>query len=116
MTKVGWSVCRRPTWAAGELCIRGAGIPTDRLPIPQEVGEALADYLQHVRPACASRQVFVRLRAPHRFLSRMIEAQVSVMGFRESFLFVAAIFLAALLPAWYMRTKPHSNQAKPLAA
>lgn len=53
-------------WAAGELSIRGAGTPSDRLPIPQDVGKALVDYLCHVRPACASRQVFVRLRAPHR--------------------------------------------------
>lgn len=53
-------------WAAGEICIRGAGMRADRLPIPQEVGEALAGYLRHVRPACASRQVFVRIRAPHR--------------------------------------------------
>ena len=53
-------------WAAGELCIRGAGTLTDRLPIPLDVGEALADYLCHVRPTCASRRVFVRIRAPHR--------------------------------------------------
>lgn len=53
-------------WAAGELCIRGAETRTDRLPIPRDVGEALADYLCHVRPTCASRQVFVRIRAPHR--------------------------------------------------
>lgn len=53
-------------WAAGELCIRGAGTRMDRLPIPRDVGEALADYLCHVRPTCASRQVFVRIRAPHR--------------------------------------------------
>ena len=53
-------------WDAGEICIRGAGAPTDRLPIPQEVGKALANYLRHVRPACASRRVFVRMRAPYR--------------------------------------------------
>ncbi len=53
-------------WAEGELCIRSAGTRADRLPIPQDVGEALADYLCHARPACASRRVFVRIRAPHR--------------------------------------------------
>lgn len=53
-------------WAAGELRIRSAGTRADHLPIPQDVGEALADYLCHVRPACASRRVFVRSRAPHR--------------------------------------------------
>jgi len=53
-------------WAAGTLCIHGAGSREDRLPIPQDVGAALADYLCHVRPVCATRRVFVRMRAPHR--------------------------------------------------
>jgi site-specific recombinase XerD len=53
-------------WANGEICIRSAGTRADRLPIPQDVGEALADYLCHVRPACVSRRIFVRIRAPHR--------------------------------------------------
>ncbi len=57
-------------WAAGECCIQSAGTPADRLPIPQEVGAALADYLCHARPACASRRVFVRLRAPYRGFAR----------------------------------------------
>ena len=41
----------------------------------------------------------------HQFLSTMISAQASVMGFRESFLFVAVISFVALFPAWYMRAK-----------
>lgn len=53
-------------WGAGELCIRAHGGNSDRLPIPQDVGAALADYLRHSRPACSSRRVFVRVRAPHR--------------------------------------------------
>ena len=53
-------------WEAGELRIAAHGGNSDRLPIPQDVGAALADYLRHARPACFSRQVFVRMRAPHR--------------------------------------------------
>lgn len=53
-------------WEAGELCIRANGGNADRLPIPQDVGAALAEYLRHSRPACSSRQVFVRMRAPNR--------------------------------------------------
>jgi EmrB/QacA subfamily drug resistance transporter len=49
----------------------------------------------------------------HRFMSRMIEAQASILGFRESFLLVAAIFLLALVPAWYMRVRPHSEKSRP---
>jgi EmrB/QacA subfamily drug resistance transporter len=41
----------------------------------------------------------------YRFLSRMIEAQASVMGFRESFLLVAAGFFVALVPAYFMRPR-----------
>jgi site-specific recombinase XerD len=53
-------------WAAAELCIRRGATDLDRLPLPQDVGAALADYLRHARPACCSRRVFVRMRAPHR--------------------------------------------------
>ena len=53
-------------WEAGELCIHSAGARADRLPIPQEVGAALADYLCHARPVRASRRVFIRMRAPYR--------------------------------------------------
>ena len=53
-------------WKAGVVTIRGKGSQHDRLPIPQDVGEALATYLRHGRPQCSSRRVFIRARAPHR--------------------------------------------------
>jgi site-specific recombinase XerD len=53
-------------WDAGELLVRGKGARYDRLPLPHEVGEALAVYLRHGRPPNATRQVFVRMRAPRR--------------------------------------------------
>ncbi len=53
-------------WERGELRILAKGGNSDRLPIPQDVGAALADYLRWLRPVCSARQVFVRLRAPHR--------------------------------------------------
>ncbi len=53
-------------WEAGELCIRSSGASSDRLPMPQEVGAAVAEYLRQARPNCSSRRVFVRMRAPHR--------------------------------------------------
>ncbi len=52
-------------WRAAEITVRGKGRRRDRLPMPQDVGEALATYLRKGRPSCSSRQVFVRLRAPH---------------------------------------------------
>lgn len=51
-------------WRAGELLVRGKGQRHDRLPIPPDVGEALAAYIQHERVS-ASRTLFVTLRAPN---------------------------------------------------
>ncbi len=55
-------------WRAGEILVRGKGLFHDRLPLPREVGEALTTYLRRDRPACPTRRVFVRMRAPHREL------------------------------------------------
>ena len=52
-------------WYAGELLIRGKGARLDKLPLRQDVGQALADYLQKARPHCLCRQVFLRSRAPY---------------------------------------------------
>jgi integrase/recombinase XerD len=57
-------------WRAGELVVRGKGNRIERLPLPADVGQALAAYLRYGRPATArGRTVFVRTRAPHRPLS-----------------------------------------------
>jgi len=53
-------------WREGELVVRGKGSIHDRLPLPKDVGEALALYLRRDRSACSSRAVFVRVRAPRR--------------------------------------------------
>ena len=52
-------------WCAGELCIQGKGSRVDRLPLLQDVGAAIADYLQRGRPRCSSRCVFVYAQAPY---------------------------------------------------
>lgn len=53
-------------WEAGEIIVRGKGGRYDRLPLPYEVGQALANYLHDGRPSCSTRRVFVRQRAPRR--------------------------------------------------
>ncbi len=54
-------------WRAGELIVRGKGPKDSRLPLPADVGEAIANYLRHGRPVSAQgRMVFVRVQAPHR--------------------------------------------------
>jgi site-specific recombinase XerD len=51
-------------WQAGELKVRNGHTRVDRLPLPHDVGEALAQYLSEARPRCSSRQVFLRAQAP----------------------------------------------------
>ena len=52
-------------WRAGELLVHGKGGREDRLPLPDEVGSALAEYLT-VRGRREFRHVFLTLRAPTR--------------------------------------------------
>jgi integrase/recombinase XerD len=47
------------SWRAGEIVIRGKGRRDERMPLPADVGEALAGYLRY-----GSRAVFVRALAP----------------------------------------------------
>lgn len=57
-------------WRRGEIAIVGKGNRAERLPLPADVGTAIAAYLQRGRPATAEgRAVFVRVHAPHRALS-----------------------------------------------
>jgi site-specific recombinase XerD len=56
-------------WERGEIIVRGKGQRHEKLPLPADVGEALACYLCDVRPACASRRVFIRMTAPRRGLA-----------------------------------------------
>lgn len=51
-------------WRAGEIVIRGKGGCESRLPLPRDVGRALADYLRRDRPRCKSRRLFIRNLGP----------------------------------------------------
>lgn len=51
-------------WRAGELTVRGKGGRVDVLPLPADVGAAIANYLLRARPATAARNVFVTVKAP----------------------------------------------------
>lgn len=56
-------------WRRGEIVVRGKGDRHERLPLPADVGEALAGYLRRGRPRGACRSLFLRVRAPHGGLS-----------------------------------------------
>jgi integrase/recombinase XerD len=52
-------------WRAGELVVRGKGSRVDRMPLPADVGQAIASYLRHGRPRSGRREVFLRAKAPY---------------------------------------------------
>ena len=52
-------------WRAGEVIVRGKREYYERLPLPVDVGEALVEYLRHVRPSTADRHVFLTAVRPH---------------------------------------------------
>ena len=57
-------------WRSGEILVRGKGSRCERLPLPVDVGDALAAYLRRARPISADgRSVFVRVKAPNRALT-----------------------------------------------
>ena len=51
-------------WRAGEIVVHGKGRREDRLPLPAEVGAAIAGYLRRGRPPSTGREVFLRALAP----------------------------------------------------
>jgi site-specific recombinase XerD len=53
-------------WKAGQLSIRGKAGQRSDLPLPADVGKAIAAYLRNGRPQSTSRRVFLRARAPIR--------------------------------------------------
>ena len=53
-------------WDRGHLVVRGKGRRECILPMPVDVGEAIAAYLEHGRPTCEDRHLFLRSMAPIR--------------------------------------------------
>lgn len=58
-------------WRTGELTVHGKGTRDDVLPLPRDVGAALAAYARSARPSCSTRHFFVSVRAPFRGLSSL---------------------------------------------
>ena len=53
-------------WDNAEIAVRGKSDRPVRLPLPQDVGDALLDYIENDRPRVEDRTVFIRVRPPHR--------------------------------------------------
>jgi hypothetical protein len=53
-------------WRGGEIIVRGKGDRRDCLPLPVDVGRAVAAGLRRSRPTAECRRLFLRAVAPHR--------------------------------------------------
>lgn len=53
-------------WNEGTIRVRGKGRREIRLPLPQDVGDALLEYLCRARPPADEERVFLRSSAPYR--------------------------------------------------
>ena len=63
-------------WRAGELVVHGKAGHRDRMPLPAEVGEAVAAYLLKARPGAESRAAFLTLRPPPRPMGHTAVGQI----------------------------------------
>jgi len=66
-------------WENARITIRSKGGRWNQLPLPTDVGEALALYLRHGRPSCSCRRVFIRDRAPRIGFANSIAVSTLVM-------------------------------------
>lgn len=73
-------------WDAGGITIHGKGQHIERLPLPHDVGQAIAAYLKKDRPACQSRSLFIRRIPPYRglhsacFISTLVHRALKKAG------------------------------------
>ena len=51
-------------WEIGLITVCGKGKRVAQMPLPSEVGTAIAEYLSTGRPQCSSRRLFIRAKAP----------------------------------------------------
>ena len=59
-------------WRAGQLTVHGKRGRVDQLPLPVDVGEAIAAYLRHDRRRTDRREVFLKVTAPVTGLRRRV--------------------------------------------
>jgi site-specific recombinase XerD len=59
-------------WDTPAIIVHGKGGRQDRLPLPHDVGAAIAAYLRAGRPRCSTRALFIRSKAPLRGFANSI--------------------------------------------
>lgn len=86
--RAGDIAAMRPTdidWQEATLLVRGKGRRDVRLPLPQDAGDAVLDYLEQARPEVAIDRVFLCARAPFRsFRSGMAVSDIVRAALRRA--------------------------------
>jgi integrase len=70
-------------WNDGSLLVKGKSRREARLPLPQEVGDAILDYLEH-RPSGQRDPIFLRTVAPFRGLQGRSVSQIVMRAMRRA--------------------------------
>lgn len=76
-------------WPEATLLVRGKGRRDVRLPLPQDAGDAVLDYLEHERPRVSIDRIFLCRNAPFRALrsggavSNIVEAALCTAGIED---------------------------------
>jgi len=71
-------------WHDGTLCVAGKNRRQTRLPLPQEVGDALLDYAKHQRPRIPSAYVFLTVTAPLKPASPQTISQIAARALHRA--------------------------------
>ena len=71
-------------WLDGTLCVMGKNRRQTRLPLPQEVGEAILDYAEHQHPRVPSPYVFLTTMAPLRPISPKTVTKITADALRRA--------------------------------
>lgn len=71
-------------WHEGTLCVAGKSQRVTRLPLPQEVGEALLAYVEQARPRVSNPQVFLTTSAPLRPLHAKTVTSIAARALRRA--------------------------------
>jgi site-specific recombinase XerD len=64
-------------WTAGEIRVQGKNGRVDRLPLPEEVGEAIVEYLKCRHSESSSKRMFLHVRAPYLGLAQAHASSIS---------------------------------------
>jgi site-specific recombinase XerD len=69
-------------WKTGEIIVKGKSSRDEKLPLPHDVGQTIANYLREVRPCCFPRRLFIRMVATLRGFASSVNVCTIV---RDSF-------------------------------